>query len=51
MATDHSRRSGRFAIGKEALTVRSIGRIVQTRASAVGFVVREFGGSASNAVH
>jgi integrase len=32
------------AIGSEALTTRSIGRIVQTRATAAGFVAREFGG-------
>ena len=32
------------AIGSEALTTRSIGRIVQARAAAAGFVAREFGG-------
>ena len=32
------------AIGNEALTPRSIGRIVQTRATAAGFVAGDFGG-------
>ena len=31
-------------LGAEALTTRSIGRIVQTRAAAAGFIAREFGG-------
>ena len=31
-------------LGTEALTTRSIGRIVQARAAAAGFVGREFGG-------
>jgi integrase len=32
------------ALGREALTPRSIGRIVQSRATAAGFVARDFGG-------
>ena len=32
------------AIGSEALTTKSIGRIVQARAAAAGFVAHEFGG-------
>jgi integrase len=32
------------ALGREALTTRSIGRIVQSRAADAGFVARDFGG-------